>query len=67
MATNRSTERSYSYLKSVKDSYRTAMQQGRLDGLFLLSMEADVLQEISLDDLIYGFSIKKSVRKVFNQ
>ena len=35
------------------------MQQGRLDALSLLSIEADVLRKINPEDLFKDFAIKK--------
>ncbi|XP_038637303.1 zinc finger MYM-type protein 1-like [Scyliorhinus canicula] len=65
MVTNCSAERSFSQLKYIKNPIRTTMQQGRLDALSLLSIEADVLHKISFEDLIKDFAIKKSRRKLF--
>ena len=49
MVTNCSTERSFSHLKYIKNPVRTTMQQGRMDALSLLSIEADVLSKINFD------------------
>ena len=57
MATNCSAERSFSHLKYIKNPIRTIMQQGRLDALSLLSIEADVLRKINFADLIKDFAI----------
>ena len=35
------------------------MQQGRLDAVFLLCIESDVLRKINFEDLIKDFTIKK--------
>ncbi len=59
MVTNCSADRSFSQLKYIKNTNRTTMQQGRLDALSLLSIEADVLRKISFEDLIKDFAIKK--------
>ena len=65
MVTNCSAERSFSQLKYIKNPIRTTMQQGRLDALSLLSIEADVLHKINFEDLIKDFAIQKSRRKRF--
>ena len=59
MVKNCSAERSFSRLKYIKNPMRTTMQQDRLDALSLLSIEADVLHEISFEDLIKDTAIKK--------
>ena len=59
MVTNFSAERSFSQLKYIKNSLRTTMQQGRLDALSLLCIEADVLRKIGYEDLIKDFARKK--------
>ena len=51
MVTNYSTELSFTLLKYIKNPNRTAMQEGRLNILSLLSMEADVGSKISFGDL----------------
>lgn len=65
MVTNCSAERSFSQLKNIKNANRTTMQQGRLDDLSLLSIEADMLRKISFEDLIKDFAIIKCRRKLF--
>ena len=59
MVTNCSAERSFSRLKYIKNSLRTTMQQGRLEALSLLCIEADVLRKIGYEDLIKDFARKK--------
>ena len=66
MVTNCSAEHSFSRLKYIKNPIRTTMQQGRLDALSLLSIEADVLHTISFEDLIKDFAIKKVGENFFN-
>ena len=60
-----SAERSFSQLKYIKNPIRTAMQQGRLDALFLLSIAADKLRKINFEDLIKDFGIQKKKEKKF--
>jgi len=59
MVTNCSAECSFSRLKYIKIPLRTTMQQGRLDALSLLCIEADELCKIGYEDLIKGFTMKK--------
>ena len=65
MVTNCSAERSFSRLKSIKNRNRTTMNQERSDALSLLTIESAILREISFDDVIKEFAIKKSRKKVF--
>ena len=55
MVTNCSAHRSLSQLKYIKKNIRTTMQQGRLDALSLLGIEADMLHKINFEDLIKDF------------
>ena len=66
MVTNCSAEHSFSQLKYIKNPIRTTMQQGRLDALSLLSIEADVFCKINSEDLIRDYAIKKKVRENFS-
>lgn len=43
------------------------MQQGRLEALSLLAIEADVLRKISFDDVIKDFATRKSRRHFFEK
>jgi len=63
MVSNCSAERSFSKMKIIKNRLRTSMCNDRLSHLVLMSIEADILHEISFDDLITEFARKKS-RKV---
>ena len=54
-----STERSFSKLKLIKSSLRSTMCQQRLNGLTLLSIEKDFLNEINYDNLIDNFASQK--------
>jgi len=55
-----STERSLSKLKIIKTYLRSIMSQKRLNGLALLSIEKEMLNEINWDNLIYYFASKKA-------
>ena len=67
MVTNCTAERSFSQLKYIKNPYRTTMQQDRLNSLSLLSIESDLLRQISYKDIIKDFAIKKSRKKLFKK
>jgi len=54
-----STERSFSKLKLIKSYLRSTMCQQRLNGLTLLSIEKDFLNEINYDNLIDNFASQK--------
>jgi len=51
-----SIEMSFSKLKLIKSYLRSAMSQQRLNGLTLLSIEKDILNEINYDNLIDNFA-----------
>ena len=57
--TNCSAERSFSRLKYIKNPLRTTMQQGRLEDLSLLCIEADVLRKIDYEDIIRDLARKQ--------
>ncbi|XP_025192832.1 uncharacterized protein LOC112592885 [Melanaphis sacchari] len=58
-----SAERSFSKLKLVKNHLRSIMSNERLTGLSILSIEAELAQELNLEYLIQDFATKKA-RKV---
>lgn len=64
MVTNCSGERSFSKLKISTNRLQTSMKQDRLTNLMLLSLESDILLDLSFDDLITTFANKKP-RKAF--
>ncbi|XP_074112948.1 zinc finger MYM-type protein 1-like [Cotesia typhae] len=61
--TNCSGERSFSTLKRVKTYLRASMDQDRLNALALLSIEAQLVQEIEYDDIIDIFARTKARKK----
>ncbi|CAI6376900.1 unnamed protein product [Macrosiphum euphorbiae] len=65
MVTNCSSERTFSRLKIIKNRLRTTMNEDRLNFLSVMSIESDVLDNLSFDDIIDDFAEKKS-RKVCN-
>lgn len=62
-ATNCSGERSFSTLKRVKSYLRASMGQDRLNALALLSIEAELVQEIDYEDIIDDFARTKARKK----
>ncbi|XP_058741287.1 uncharacterized protein LOC131613655 [Vicia villosa] len=60
-----STERSFSKLKLLKSYLRSTMLQERLNGLALLVIENDLLENIQYEDLIEEFASKNARRKTF--
>ena len=63
MISNCSGERSFSILCYIKNSYRSAMGQRRLNDLILLSAEQDILRELDINSLINDFALMKSRKK----
>lgn len=64
-ATNCSGERSFSTLKRVKTYLRASMGQERLNALALLSIEAQLVQEIDYNDIVDDFAQTKARKKIF--
>lgn len=62
-ATNCSGERSFSCLKRVKNYLRSALSQDKLNALALLSIETDVMNKLSFEDIIDDFAAMKSRKK----
>jgi hAT family C-terminal dimerisation region len=60
---NVSGERSFSYLKRIKNAQRTTMSDDRLSAFGLLAIESECVRKIDFDDVIDAFALKKS-RKV---
>lgn len=63
MITNSSGERSFSKLKLVKNRLRTSMLEDRLNVLALLSLESDILRQVSFENTINSFINVKCRRK----
>ncbi|KAL5158733.1 Zinc finger MYM-type protein 1 [Glycine soja] len=55
-----STEKSFSKLKIIKTYLRSTMSQQRLNGLALLSIEKEILNEINYNNLIDNFASQKA-------
>ncbi|GMJ12180.1 hypothetical protein HRI_004887200 [Hibiscus trionum] len=59
------TERSFSKLKLLKSYLRSSMSQERLNGLALVAIENDILDEVLYEDLIDEFASKNARRTSF--
>ena len=60
-----SAERSFSKLKLIKTYLRSTMEQERLSGLALLSINHKISHEISYDDVINDFASRKARKQRF--
>ncbi|XP_073030811.1 uncharacterized protein [Primulina eburnea] len=60
-----SAERSFSKLKLIKNYLRSTMSQERLNGLAMLSIEKEMVQQLDYTDLINIFASKTARRIVF--
>ncbi|KAL6570270.1 hypothetical protein OROMI_014784 [Orobanche minor] len=58
-----SAERSFSKLKLLKSYMRSTMSQERLNGLALIAIENDILEQVDYKDLVDDFAFK-SVRRM---
>lgn len=63
MVTNCIGERSFSELQRIKFKLRSSMDQERLNSLWLMSIESDLLEEIDFEEVINDFANFKT-RKV---
>lgn len=63
--TNCTSERSFSFLKRIKNRLRSSMGQENLDALGILSIESDVTVSIDFDEIIDVFSKQKARKKSF--
>ncbi len=53
--TSTSAERAFSKLRLIKSRLRSTMKQERLESLMLMSVEADVLEQLDLENLVQKF------------
>lgn len=53
-------ERSFSKLKLIKNHLRSTMEQDRLNGLSLISIEYEIADSLSYDEIINDFASKKA-------
>lgn len=60
MVTNCSGERTFSRLKIIKNRLRTSMHDDRLNCLSIMSIENDVLDLLSFNEIIDDFAGKKT-------
>lgn len=61
---NCSSERSFSCLKRIKTYLRSTMSDSRLSDLAVLSIESDIANSISFDDIIKIFVNNKFRKKM---
>jgi len=59
-----SAERTFSYLKLLRNYMRSTMSQERLNGLTILCIEKKLLDEIDIDTIVIDFA-SKNIRRNF--
>jgi hypothetical protein len=64
MVSNCSGERSFSKMAFIKNKLRSTMRDRRLSALELLSVENDVLESVSFEDIIEQFAAAKSRKRL---
>uniref|UniRef100_L7LYE3 HAT C-terminal dimerisation domain-containing protein n=1 Tax=Rhipicephalus pulchellus TaxID=72859 RepID=L7LYE3_RHIPC len=64
MVTNCTVERSFSKLKLIKKRLRSTMTDSRLSDLSLLSVEAEVLRRVKIEELINKLSQQKARKRL---
>lgn len=64
MVSNCSGERSFSKMALIKNKLRSTMRDRRLSALELLSVENDVLESVSFEDIIEQFAAAKSRKRL---
>jgi DNA (cytosine-5)-methyltransferase 1 len=60
-----SSERSFSFLKRIKNRLRSSMSQEKLDALGILLIESDVTASIDFDEIIDVFSKYRPEKRNF--
>ncbi|KAK2362136.1 zinc finger MYM-type protein [Trifolium repens] len=60
-----SAERSFSKLKLLKSYLRSTMLQERLNGLVMIAIENDLLENIQYEELVDEFASKNARRENF--
>ena len=63
--TTATCERSFSKLALIKNQLRSTMGQKRLEGLMILSVESDITECLSFEDVIKRFSVMAPRRSNF--
>jgi hypothetical protein len=58
--TNCSSELSFSSLKKIENKLRSILSQENIDALGILSIESDIMANLSIDDIIELFSKQKA-------
>lgn len=61
---NCTAERSFSFLRRIKNYLRSTMLEDRLNALAVLCIELDILNSLDFNDIINDFAKEKSRRKV---